>query len=846
MRDKSKYNQKLVVRVLLTFIIIIFIIVSSLSYLFFNFLFDTYHSELKKRGESLCSNLAFNSKYEVFIRDKDAIKTLLSGLLNEEDILFAYIEDEKGKVIVYQIKEPKRNNKFSKEIIKKGFAVNKIGSEFQKYNNDIDVLHLSRKITIKPEEKEDDEDLLLQMSTKTDPKKKSKIKELGYAHIGVSLEKLNERVDESKKYIFGLSILFILFFSFIATLFARSIVNPIITLVKATHKVSQGDLDFRAKVTSQNEIGLLTDSFNKMTEDLKKFRIEVESKEKELIKSNVEINKAHKEILEFNRDLEIKIKERTSEIQETNTLLRKRNEELQTITKELEESNIKIREADRLKSEFLANMSHELRTPLNSIIGFSALSLKDDEVLNMPNIQDNFEEIYKNGKQLLAIINDILDLSKVESGKMDFVKKDIDLREVITNLSKTLKVLKKDKEIDIKVDIEKDLPHIYSDPDRIRQVLLNIASNSVKFTNKGYIEIRAKRKNNYIEVAVEDTGIGIKEVDIPKVFESFRQIDGSSTRKEGGTGLGMTISRKFVEMMGGTIWIESEFGKGTTILFTIPVSFKKEESEKDSEDNKEPVIFIDKKAHNYKKEPILIIEDDMSAIKLYEKILKSHGYDVVWETQGSRAIDKVKEIKPFVIFLDIMLPDRSGWDILTELKTLPSTKNIPIVMSSILTEQNKGFALGAVEYLVKPVAEDDLLSVLKRIKLKGKKVIVIDDSHLDVLLVSKILEKWDYEIFKAHDGKEGLDKINQIMPHVIILDLDMPVMDGFQVVDKLKRREATKMIPVIIVTAKDLTEKEKKSLAGKIDALIMKSHLTEESLMETLFDVLKFYDFKLE
>ncbi|MBN1521683.1 MAG: HAMP domain-containing protein, partial [Candidatus Aureabacteria bacterium] len=549
--QEKVYNKRLVYRVLRTFITIIIVIVAALGYLFLTTLKHIYQSELEKRGDALCNNLAFNSRYEMFIRDDEAMKSLLDGILLEEDIIFAYTIDDDQNILAFKSKGiNEKDKKLIDNIIAKGNRINRTGKEYHSLKSDLNVLHIAKPVLLEPEESKSPDETVLYITTDQTLVSVDKTLLLGYVHVGMSLERLNQRISESERFILVLSIIFIVFFSFIAMLFSRTIVNPIIALVQATRNVSQGDLNYRAEVKSKDEIGLLTDSFNTMTEDLQRFQ---------------------NEILVLNRNLEEKIKERTRELDQTNQELIRRNEDLQRMARELEQSNVKIREADRLKSEFLANMSHELRTPLNSIIGFSALSLKDPEIVGMPSIKDNFEEIHKNGKQLLDIINDILDLSKVEAGRMEFVNKKFEISIVIEDVIKTMKVIKEKKPVEFQSHIEENLPLVLGDPDRIRQVLLNVGSNAVKFTDKGSIEISANRKGNYIQISVKDTGVGIKEVDIPKVFESFRQIDGSSTRKEGGTGLGMTISKKFVELMGGTIWIESEFGRGTTVHFTIPI-----------------------------------------------------------------------------------------------------------------------------------------------------------------------------------------------------------------------------------------------------------------------------------
>jgi len=825
MKEKIIIYHKLITKVISISLIIIFVSIATLSTLSIKKQKEAYFSEFSKRGTSLCKSMASNSSYGLLTGSKEDIINLTKGIFKDKDVLFVLIKDLEGNVFYYE-ENSNNNNRSNQEYYDEVIKWHEEEGEpsLHTTHNGTKLLFITEKI-LNTEEL----DMFDLMGLELVPEKHAQVQEkyLGFAHIGISLEPIDEKLKSSTRDAIFIGAVLSILFSLIAYSFARRITKPVINLVDATRLISEGKLDHRAEITSKDEIGLLTRSFNKMTDDLEQSQNEIEEKSSKL-------NKAYEKISDLNLFLEKKVEERTTALNQAHEELKKRYEELQKLTEELEESNIKIKEADRLKSEFLANMSHELRTPLNSIIGFSSFTLDEQIIKENKSVQENIEQVHKNGIQLLNIINDILDLSKIESGKMAFIAEPLDVKGTIESITKTMNVLKKGKDITVSSQIEEDLPVIISDQNRFRQILLNIASNAVKFTEKGSIEIHAEKAGDFVQFYAKDTGIGIKQEDMSKVFESFRQIDGSATRKEGGTGLGMTISKKFVEMMGGKIWITSEFGKGTAMFFTLPVSMENQDE------------YKEEKTATIRQEPdktdvkgvILIVEDNESTIQLYEKILSKHGYRTVSETKGTNVLSRVKELQPMAIFLDIMLPDKSGWDILCELKSEQVCKHIPIIISSIISEQNKGYALGAVEYLVKPVSEEDLLLALKRINIMGKKVVVIDDSVSDVLYLSKILEKKDYSIYKSYDGKDGIAKINKVLPDVVLLDLMMPIVDGFQVVEMMKNRESTHNIPIIILTAKDLTNDEKEYLSKQVNALIVKEDMSQELLLETLFDVL--------
>ena len=488
-----------------------------------------------------------------------------------------------------------------------------------------------------------------------------------------------------------------------------------------------------------------------------------------------------------------------------------------------------MRRADELKSQFLANMSHELRTPLNSIIGFSRVILKgiDGPITDLQ--QQDLTAIYNAGQHLLGLINDILDLSKIEAGKMELAFEDVDIGDLVNSVMSTAVGLVKDKPVELRKEIQPNLPIIHADPIRVRQVLLNLVSNAAKFTDQGYIKVFARLQKGphgleEVLIGVEDTGPGISPEDQEKLFKPFSQVDASPTRKTGGTGLGLSISRNLVEMHGGRIWVESEVGKGSTFYFTLPVI---QATEIQSEDNERIILAID---------------DDTNVIHLYQRYLTPEGYRVVPLTDPNAAVARARELKPIAILLDIMMPGRDGWQVLQDLKTNEDTKHIPVIIASIVDEREKGFSLGAAEYLIKPILEDDLKRALHTLDPDGqvREVLVVEDDPSDRYLISRLLEEiGPYTIRTAETGQQALEQIRERRPDAIILDLLLPEMDGFTVLEAVRATPEWQDVPVVIFTAADLSPSELTRLRAASQGLLKKGALGTEELLQHLRQILQ-------
>src|SRR6266508_3092456 len=496
---------------------------------------------------------------------------------------------------------------------------------------------------------------------------------------------------------------------------------------------------------------------------------------------------------------------------------------------ELSQQLIKdLREVDQLKSQFLANMSHELRTPLNSIIGFSRVILKgiDGPVSDMQ--QQDLTAIYNSGQHLLGLINDILDLARIEAGKMELNFEEVHLSEMATSVMSTAKGLVKEKPIQLIQRIPANMPSVRGDTMRVRQVLLNLISNASKFTDEGSITVEAltqKGPTGKMEalINVVDTGPGISLEDQEKLFKAFSQVDGSATRKTGGSGLGLSICANLVQLHGGRIGVTSEVGKGSTFWFTIPLFNQPLEK-----------IPADKKI-------ILAIDDDPQVISLYERYLNAQGYYVVPLTDPSKAKDRILEIKPFAITLDIMMPNKDGWSVLSDLKSDPATRDYPVVICSIIEQADKGFSLGAADYLVKPILEEELVHALDRLNKNGKihHVLVIDDDPNDLRLMEKILnESGRYKAVLAEGGRKGWEMLNTKAPDAIILDIFMPDLDGFTILERLREDPLLRHIPVLVVSGGGLTNEQQKQLNNFGQRHITKSSLKEGELILSIEEAL--------
>lgn len=532
-------------------------------------------------------------------------------------------------------------------------------------------------------------------------------------------------------------------------------------------------------------------------------------------------NRVHPTLNIFIRDItdrkkaEKAVSELNARLQETNATLEVRNREAERAT--------------QLKSQFLASMSHELRTPLNAIVGFSdLLSEQLAGPLNEKQVR-YVGHIRAGSRHLLQLINDILDLSKIEAGHLHLELEDVAVAELTPEVLSTIRPLAMQKKIRVVEDLEPQLA-VHVDRVRFKQIIYNLLSNAIKFTpERGELFITARRQGDDAQVSVRDTGIGIRREDLSVVFEEFRQVGESTKGIREGTGLGLAITKKIVEQHRGRIWVESEIGKGSQFTFTVPLGRKPSTIVT-------PIgIPTPESGHPSR---VLVVDDEIAAQELLASHLLTAGYEVITASSAGEALEKAKDLRPDAITLDILMPDGHGFGTLYELRRAPETANIPVVIVSIVDQKNIGLTLGAADYLLKPVDKSQLLRTIERHINQSKEavtsILIIDDDEQVRELLHQALSTVGYTACVAANGLEALRALQTTHIDAVVLDLVMPEMDGFDVLQHIKTDDSLRDIPVFIMTAKDLTHSEISALKREASALVHKNGDWKENLLKQL------------
>ena len=487
-----------------------------------------------------------------------------------------------------------------------------------------------------------------------------------------------------------------------------------------------------------------------------------------------------------------------------------------TVAKEVAE------QANRTKSSFLANMSHELRTPLNAIIGYSEMLEEEAQERGLQDIAPDLAKVHAAGRHLLALINDVLDLSKIEAGKMELFLEDFDLGALVQDVESTIRPLVEKNQNVLEVSCPDGIGVLHADLTRVRQILFNLLSNAAKFTQRGRVGLTVSPRRadgrDWIELAVSDTGIGLAPEQQRRLFQSFTQADASTSRKYGGTGLGLVISRRFAQMMGGDIQVASELGRGS--LFTVRLPRVAGEAAEPAPPAPEAQPLV------------LVVDDDPATRDLIARGLQKEGFRVLLAGSGEEALRLAREKRPDAISLDVLMPGTDGWSVLRALKADPLTAAIPVVMVSMLDDADVGLALGAADYLTKPFDREQLVSALRRFRdgRSPRPVLVVEDDAATREVIRRALEKDGWVVFEANNGRHALESLAISTPDLIVLDLMMPEMDGFEFVAELRRSESGRRLPVVVVTARDLSADERARLDGQVKRVFRKGSFSREEL----------------
>jgi signal transduction histidine kinase/DNA-binding response OmpR family regulator len=558
--------------------------------------------------------------------------------------------------------------------------------------------------------------------------------------------------------------------------------------------------------------------------------------------------KGMRELADGNLDADVSVADRRDEIREmadavqvfraSMIQVRELAEEQRRAGEEVRAAKEAAEAANRAKSTFLANMSHELRTPMNAILGYSEMLMEDAEDEGREDAVGDLKKIHQSGSHLLSLINDVLDLAKVESGKMEALAEDFEIESLIDEVSATAQPLMGKNANQLRIERGVGLGTAHQDLTKLRQSLLNLLSNAAKFTHEGTVTLTVERGpasgGDWLTLSVRDSGIGIPADKLDRVFEEFGQADDSTSREYGGTGLGLPISRRFCQLLGGDLTVESRPGVGSVFTARVPAVLPGTVSEAAVvAEPKRTDAELASIRQTGAGRTVLVIDDDAESRDIVERLLRQDGFEVVSADTGEEGLRLAHALEPAVITLDVMMPGMDGWAVLRALKADPTLRDVPVVMLTMLDDQSKGYSLGATDYLVKPVDRDALRGIVSRYYAAEEhcSALLVDDDSAVRETVSSALCAAGWEVAEAENGRVALDRMATFRPTLILLDLMMPVMDGFDFLIELHANPDWREIPVIVLTAKDLTSEDKRSLSGRVEQILEKDSWSHEQLV---------------
>ncbi|GMU55082.1 MAG: hypothetical protein AMXMBFR33_42280 [Candidatus Xenobia bacterium] len=632
----------------------------------------------------------------------------------------------------------------------------------------------------------------------------------GTVRVGLRLDSLNRALDRSRRYLSGLTLLLLSGSVLFMGVITRRFTEPLLRLALVARDLARGKLTARASSRRRDEVGLLGRSLNLMAEQLQD-RIQLEKAARERLQYRV------KTLLDFTErvmegdltgqapvgeddemgQLAMGVNETVRHLRILLEEERSMRRDLEVSRQELQRVNEKLKELDKLKSEFLNTVSHELRTPLTSIKAFAEILL-DNRGEDIDTQMEFLEIINKESDRLTRLINNLLDLSRIEAGRMQWDMEPVDIYEVINAAANSLRGAADKKGLVFEVLAETKLP-MTGDRDKLIQVLTNLIGNAIKFTPPGgRVRLLASRTpSNQVEVVVEDSGIGIAPEHHQRIFEKFGQVDSSETREIKGTGLGLPIARSIVEAHQGTLTVDSQLGRGSRFIVRLPLE----------DDAPLPVLTLPR--HRLADwglgRRVLVVDDEVNIRRFLRHVLELEGYQVLEARTGDEAITLARQDKPDLICLDVMLPDVNGMEVLTRLKQEPATRDIPVMIISIVEDEAKLFRLGAADFLAKPVDKDKLLERIIRLMAwsnrQENEILLVDDDPDILLALNTIFLNRGYRVRTAQNGEEALQSVREHPPDLILLDLKMPGVSGHDVMRELKHNPETANIPIVVLTA---------------------------------------------